>query len=69
MNDDLQRRLNAVCESLDSQRQEFEEACNLVVEAIKEMSKRVERIEKWMLIKEKTKKKLTLIPTTGVKKK
>ncbi|CEG60954.1 hypothetical protein [Legionella micdadei] len=66
---DLEKRLDAVCESLESQRQEFEEACHLVVEAINNMSQRVERIEKWMLNKERRKQQLALVRTTNEKKK
>jgi hypothetical protein len=45
---DLQKRLDAVCDSLDVQVNEFEEAAKLCVEAIHGMHLRMERIEKWI---------------------
>lgn len=52
---DLEKRFDAVCESLEEKRQEFEEACQLLVDAIGALNNRVERIEKWMLEKNKLK--------------
>lgn len=55
MNDDLEKRLDAVCESLESQKFEFEEAAKCCVEAIYGMDQRLERLEKWMEEKNKLK--------------
>ncbi len=53
MTEDLERRLDAVCESLDKQKFEFEEAAKCCVEAIQGMNERLERLEKWMANQEK----------------
>jgi hypothetical protein len=55
MNADLERRLDAVCDSLEYQKNEFEEAARLCVEALHGMSQRLERVEKWMTEKNKLK--------------
>jgi len=55
MIDDLEKRLDAVCESLAHQKNEFEEAARLCVEALHGMSQRVERLEKWMTEKNRLK--------------
>lgn len=49
MNKDLENRLDAMCESLELQKNEFEEAAKCCVEAIQGMNQRIERIEKWMI--------------------
>lgn len=46
---ELESRLNAVLESLEAERKDFEEGAKLCVEAIHGMHERLERIEKWML--------------------
>jgi prefoldin subunit 5 len=61
MTNDLATRLDDVCESLERQRKEFEEAILLCGEIIKNMSERMERVEQWML--EKNKLKLAKIKT------
>lgn len=55
MNCDLEKRLDAVCESLEAQKYEFEEAAKLCVEAFHGMSQRLERVERWMAEKNKLK--------------
>ena len=55
MNCDLEKRLDAVCESLEIQTHEFEDAAKLCVEAFHGMNQRLERIEKWMADKNKLK--------------
>lgn len=55
MNDELEQRLDAVCESLDVQKAEFEAAAKCCVEAIQGMNHRLERVEKWMLEKNRLK--------------
>jgi len=49
MNKDLEGRLDAICESLEIQRNEFEEAAKCCVEAIQGMDLRITRLEKWMI--------------------
>lgn len=53
MSTDLEKRLDAVCESLDIQRNEFDQAAKCLIEAIQVMHERVERVEQWMLEKNK----------------
>lgn len=48
MNVDLEKRLDAVLESLELQKNEFEEGATMCVEALHGMHQRLERIEKWM---------------------
>lgn len=48
MNSELEQRLLSLYELLEKQKQEFEDAAMLCVEAINGMNKRVERLEKWM---------------------
>jgi vacuolar-type H+-ATPase subunit I/STV1 len=45
---ELEQRLDVICESLEGQKEEFEEAATLCAQAINGMNQRVERIEKWM---------------------
>jgi hypothetical protein len=63
MIDDLERRLDAVCDSLEHQKSEFEEAARLCVEALYGMNQRVERIEKWMTEKNRQKLEKTKVRT------
>ncbi len=52
----LEQRLEAISESTLTQCKEFEDAVMMVAEAIKGMHERMERIEKWILTKEKRQK-------------
>lgn len=45
---DLEQRLDAVCESLESARAEFNQASQCVVEALTGTHERLERIESWI---------------------
>lgn len=45
---DLEKRLDTICESLESQRREFEEGVRLCTEVVEGMHQRLERVEKWM---------------------
>lgn len=63
MNNDLEKRLDAVCDSLHAQKMEFEEAAKCCVEAMEGINKRLERVEKWMLEKNKLKLERIKIPT------
>lgn len=46
---EIEKRVDAICESLESQKFEFEEAAKLCVEAVQGLHLRMERIEKWIL--------------------
>jgi exonuclease VII small subunit len=56
MSVDLEKRLDAVCESLEEQKHEFEEGAKICVEAMYGMHQRLERIEKWMKEREESPK-------------
>lgn len=63
MSVDLERRLDAVCESLEEQKNEFEEAAKMCVEAFHGMHQRLERIEQWMEAKNQLKAEKTKVRT------
>lgn len=45
---DLERQVDAICESMEQAKDEFEQAAILCAEAIKGIHDRLERIETWM---------------------
>ena len=45
---DLDQRLDAVCESLESAQAEFSQATQCVVEALSATHERLERVEQWI---------------------
>jgi len=55
MSVDLENKLDAVLESLEHQKNEFEEGATMCVEALHGMHQRLERIEKWMTEKNRLK--------------
>jgi len=50
---DLEQRLDAVCESMDAAKAEFEQSTQCLVEALTGIHQRLERIEKWIENQEK----------------
>lgn len=50
---DLEQRLDEVCESMDLAKAEFEQATQLLVESLKTIHERLERVEKWISAAEK----------------
>jgi hypothetical protein len=54
---DLERRLDAVCESFEASEAEFNQATKCLVESLQGIHLRLERIEKWILDREKAPKK------------
>jgi len=45
---DLEQRLDAVCESMESAQAEFNQATQCLVEALTAIHERLENIEKWI---------------------
>jgi hypothetical protein len=45
---DLEKRLDAVCDSMESAENEFKQATQCLVEALEGIHQRMERIEKWI---------------------
>ena len=45
---DLEKRLDAVCETMQTAETEFKQATQCVVEALEGIHQRMERIEKWI---------------------
>lgn len=45
---DLEQRLDAVCDSMESAQAEFNQATQCLVEALTTIHERLERIEKWI---------------------
>jgi hypothetical protein len=66
---DLEKRLDAICESLESQRLEFEKGVILCTEVVEGMHQRLERVEKWMSESLKQKAPSSKIHMIGEKKK
>lgn len=50
---DVEQRIDAVCESMDLAKAEFEQATQLLVESLKAIHERLERVEKWIATAEK----------------
>lgn len=50
---DLEQRLDAVCESMDLAKAEFEQATQCLVDSLTSIHERLEQIEKWIMEKEK----------------
>lgn len=50
---DWEQRLDAVCESMDLAKAEFEQATQCLVDSLKAFHERLERIEKWISTAEK----------------
>jgi tetrahydromethanopterin S-methyltransferase subunit G len=48
MSEDLEKRLDAVCESMDTAKTEFDEATKCLVESLTSIHERLENIEKWI---------------------
>ena len=48
MSKDLENRLDAVCESLDASKEEFNQATQCLVESLTAIHERLELIEKWI---------------------
>lgn len=51
---DLEQRLDAVCESLESAQSEFNQGTQFLIEAFTGIHERLERIEKWIKNQENT---------------
>ena len=48
MIEDLEKRLDAVCESMESAAAEYNQSTQCLVEALTGIHERLERIEKWI---------------------
>jgi tetrahydromethanopterin S-methyltransferase subunit G len=48
MIDDLEKRLDAVCESMESAATDYNQSTQCLVEALTGIHERLERIEKWI---------------------
>lgn len=46
---DLEQRLDAVCESMDVSKSEFEQATQCLVDSLTTIHERLEQIEKWIM--------------------
>lgn len=67
---DLEQRLDAVCESMELAKAEFEQGTQCLVESLTAIHERLELIEKWIMEKEKAwGRDWTKTPTTDEKKK
>ena len=64
MSADLEKRLDAVCESMDGSIKDFDTATKLCIDALTAVHQRIERLEQWMMKQEeifKRRKKMGLV--------